>query len=356
MSMDRSRVDIDKDRAGSDTDILLSVCLRHREANFADPFHEEWWLDAATNGQFDIIEIRHGGILRLRMPIHISKRLCFNCIDMPVYTRTLHPILYLPPSKPFKHAQNIRHLIEELVQKLPKHDSIRVRLGPDDETAFGFSLVDFTCEEQFTFRVPYPSDLGAIWKNCDQKTRNVIRSAQHGVSIEYGYDFAEFMRLSLLNRPEKENIHNFKTMERIFDAARIRNQALIVSARNDADQTVGAVILVWGSSNAYFWQSARDPACGIGGVNALLLWKSIEFADRMGLTFDFDGYGSVKSAKFLAGFGLPPVARVEVSRKTIPYKCFDVFQQTAPYILLKSAKDQRTKERMLKRVTSTPAL
>ncbi|MFS3134104.1 hypothetical protein ACLRDC_01830 [Gluconacetobacter sacchari] len=42
----------------------------------------------------------------------------------------------------------------------------------------------------------------------------------------------------------------------------------------------------------------------------------------MGLTFDFDSYGSVRSAKFLAGFGLPPLARVEVSRQIASYKLF----------------------------------
>ncbi|GBQ28318.1 hypothetical protein AA12717_2921 [Gluconacetobacter sacchari DSM 12717] len=149
--------------------------------------------------------------------------------------------------------------------------------------------------------------------------RNAIRSAQKLVTVTYGFDFAEFVRISLLNRAKDENRNDFEAMERIFDAASARKQAVIVTARTDDGKGVAAVMIVWGGANAYFWQSARDPSCGIGGVNALRLWTSIELAGRMGLTFDFDSYGSVKSAKFLAGFGLPPLARVEVSRQIASY-------------------------------------
>ncbi|GBR05437.1 hypothetical protein AA21952_1728 [Acetobacter oeni LMG 21952] len=113
-------------------------------------------------------------------------------------------------------------------------------------------------------------------------------------------------------------------MERIFRAARDRNQATILTARNEAGVSVASAIIVWGSEYAYFWQSARNPACGIGGVNALLLWKAVEMASGMGLSFDFDSYGSTKSAKFLASFGLPPIIRTEVSRQTVPYKLFKI--------------------------------
>ncbi|MBB2170957.1 GNAT family N-acetyltransferase [Gluconacetobacter asukensis] len=334
MSINLPRALFNGNKENTDPDILFSVCLGPRNAKHPDPFNEEWWMDAATNGNFEILEIRHAGVLRLSMPLFLSKRMGFTCIGMPIYTRTLGPTFYLPPSKPFKHAQNVRNLIEELVGRLPRHDSIRIRLPPGDESTFGFSLQDFSCEEQFTFRVPYPSDIQAIWKNCDQKTRNVIRSAQQQVSVEYGYDFSDFVRLSLLNKSEKENKNDFQTMERIFNAARARNQAVIVTARNRDGKSVAAVIIVWGAVNAYFWQSARDLSCGVGGVNALLLWKSIELADRMGLTFDFDSYGSVSSAKFLAGFGLSPLVRTEVSRQIVPYKLFKL----ANGMMLKRAK------------------
>lgn len=334
MTIDLSRAELDGNKANFESDILSSICLGPKNAKHPDPFNEEWWMDAATDGNFEIIEIRHDGVLRLSMPVFLSKRFGFTCIGMPIYTRTLGPTFYLPLSKPFKHAQNVRNLIEELVGRLPRHDSIRIRLPPDDESAFGFSLQDFDCEGKFTFRVPYPSDIQGIWKNCDQKTRNIIRSAQKLVSIDYGYDFSDFVRLSLLNKSEKENMNDFRTMERIFRAAEARNQAVIITARNREGKSVAAATIVWGAVNAYFWQTARDLSCGIGGVNALLLWKSIELVDRMGLTFDFDSYGSVSSAKFLAGFGLAPLVRTEVSRQVLPYKLFKL----ANGVMLRRAK------------------
>ncbi len=281
-------------------------------------------MDAATDGRYEIIEVKNCDSVSLHMPIFRKKRFLFTCIGMPAYTRTLGPVLSLPPSKPFKRMQNIRNLVDDFVQKLPEHDSIRLRLPPGDETVFGFALLDFNCEELFTFRVPQDVDIEDVWKNCDQKTRNVIRSAGRKVCIKEEGDFSEFRKLSLINNPEEKNTNDFRIMENIYNAARLRNQSTILIASNESGKNIAASIIVWGSEYAYFWQSARDPACGVGGVNALLLWSAIQMASEMGLGFDFDSFGSAKSAKFLASFGLPPVVRTEVARQSAPYKLFKV--------------------------------
>ncbi|MFS3134105.1 hypothetical protein ACLRDC_01835 [Gluconacetobacter sacchari] len=235
-------------------------------------------MDAATNGRFDIIEICRDGVLRVSMPIFVSRRLGFTCISMPVYTRTLGPRFYLPPSKPFKRAQTVRNLTEELVGRLPRHDSIRIRLAPGDESVFGFSLLDFNCDQLFTFRVPCSSDLDTVWKNCDQKN---AQCDPVGAEAGYGYLWIRFRGIRAdiaAEQGERREQERFRGDGAHFRCGQRQETG---GHRDGADRR-------WkgrrgrhdrmGGANAYFWQSARDPSCGIGGVNALRLWTSIELA------------------------------------------------------------------------------
>ena len=80
-------------------------------------FHQEWWLNAATDGHYDLIEVKKDGLVIGDLAIFMQTHLGMKIITRPPYTRTLGPRLFLPPSKPFRRAQNIRNTISELVKK-----------------------------------------------------------------------------------------------------------------------------------------------------------------------------------------------------------------------------------------------
>jgi len=290
-------------------------------------FHSDWWLDAASGGTYDRVEYKRDGILLGTLPFVVSRELGFRRIGVPNYTRTLGPQLFLPPSKPFKRLQNIRHVVAGLVKALPRYDSLRMMLDPDDLTPFGFQMAGFGVEQGFTFRISPEEVIADVWRDSDQKTRNLIRTAERRLEVVQEASLATYIHLSIIERADDgENRHDFETMERIFQACLDRGQGVVLVARDD-DCPVAAAVLVWGDRTLYFWQSARDREAGHGGANALLVWRALELAHSKGLIMDFDSYGSEGSARLLASFGRPAVARPEIVRQGYAYRTVKLSNQ-----------------------------
>nr|WP_237442523.1 GNAT family N-acetyltransferase [Saccharibacter sp. 17.LH.SD] len=236
---------------------------------------------------------------------------------MPKYTRTLGPYLSLPQSKTFRREQNIRHVVEDIVARLPKHHGVRFFLDPDNDSAFAFKLSGFQVNQDFTFRVARDQTLNDVWQGCDQKTRNLIRTAEKKLVVRYEEDIETFIELS--RKEVRHNSHDFPLLRRLFYEAHKRGQATILNAY-ECDDLVSSAIVLWDNNVLYYWQSARSSQSRMPGRNMLLIWKAIEIAKKRDLIFDFDGFGSVRSAKMLASFGQKPVIRPEVVFESPLYK------------------------------------
>jgi hypothetical protein len=274
-------------------------------------FQEDWWLEAASRGRIQKVEVRWDGRPVGSLSFLPARRYGIRHLIMPPYTRTLGPVFDLPASNAFRHGQNIRRVTEALVKQMPPHDYFHQTLDPRDESPMAFSLIGFRVVQCFTFVMPAARPCEDVWRGCDQKTRNTIKTASQRYHVVESSDFGQFVALSLAEHAKPDNIHDFELLEGIFQACVQRGCATILLAQDDMGAVAGAVVLVRGRDTLYFWLSARSRSAP-GGANALLLWKSIELAHRLGLSFDCDGYSSVAAAKFLASFGEPPRPRVEI--------------------------------------------
>lgn len=72
--------------------------VQERNASSYDPltptiFHEDWWLDAATGGNFDVAEVTVSGRKVGRLPFHVRSRLGLRIMNMPSLTYFLGPAI-----------------------------------------------------------------------------------------------------------------------------------------------------------------------------------------------------------------------------------------------------------------------
>lgn len=286
-------------------------------------FMEEWWLDCVTEGKIEFINYSHGNKLNINLPIYKTKNLGMTGIVMPPYTRTLSPQFNIPESKPFKKGQNIRRLVDGLVQNMPSYSNFRLSFDPDDETLFAFELEGFNISNQSTFQYDFNVNLEEIWNNLDQKTRNLIRTTDKLLEIRIENSIDYFIFLSKKQRNLKST-HNYKLLEEICRECLLRDQLATIVAYN-GNIPVAASVVIWGENIMYFWQSARDTSFSYAGANSLLIWECIKLASSMEKILDFDGYGSVSSAKFLASFGLDPIIRPVIYKYT---PCYGIMKET----------------------------
>ena len=284
-------------------------------------FQQDWWLEAASLGRFETVEVRWDAIIVALLSYMPRKRLgFFSDLSMPPFTRTLGPILTLPPSSPTTRMMNMRRVVGELVAKLPPHDRFHQLLDPCDPTAFGFALAGCAVGQNFTFRIPPDARTKFLFAAINSATRRLIKAGSKKFALELHCDLDQFLRVASSDRlpnGQRNSFQDFGPLQSLFEACIARNQTMILTVVDQSGVDLASVILVWGSGILYYWLPQRDRERSSGGANAFLLWKSVEFALGKSLTFDFDGYASLGAARFLSSFGIPHMVRPSVVHRSL---------------------------------------
>lgn len=269
-------------------------------------FQEDWWLQAASNGAIETISVHWGGCDVASLSFTRKERpFGVRSLVMPPYTRTLGPVLNLPPSMPAPRCANLRRVAREIMLGLPRHDHFSLRLDCEDETAFAFALAGCAIGQQFTFRVAADADPSRLLEQVDRSTARLIRAASRRLRLHEHADFDRFVDVAYRHHPGERNSHDFQALKRLFVACTQRRQAIILGLTDAQGHDVASVLLVWGYGTLYYLVPHRDRERSGGDANALLLWSAMEFALDRGLVFDVDGYHSAGTASFLSSFGFP---------------------------------------------------
>ena len=269
-------------------------------------FQEPWWLQASSGGAVETITINWGGSDVASLSLLRKERLLgIRSLVMPPYTRTLGPVLSLPPSTPSRYNANLRRVAAEIMLKLPRHDHFSLRVDHEDEIAFAFALAGCSVSEQFTFRVEADADPVKLMECADRSTARLIRTARRRLKLQEHADFDRFVDLAYRHHPAGRNSHDFQALERLFAASNGRGQAIILGLTDMQGHDVASVLLVWGHGVLHYLAPHRDRERSGGDANALLLWSAMELALSRGLAFDLDGYHSAGTASFLSSFGFP---------------------------------------------------
>jgi len=275
-------------------------------------FQQSWWLQASAGDDLEQVSTLWDGKVVATLSFVRRRQFGFRLLNMPPYTHTQGPELYLPPSKPAKAARNLRRVVKELIEQLPSHDRFHLFLDPTDKSAFPFAMAGCHIVQDFTFRLNAGQNPDQHWENMDQKTRNLVRTAGKSLQIRQHADMEAFLEMCDRERGAA-NRHNVNALRRLGSAAIKRGQAVILTAEDESGQAVASAILVWDDAVVYYWQSSRNPACNHPGANNLLVWESMKFALQHGRTFDMDGFASEGSARFAAKFSMDPIVRASVA-------------------------------------------
>jgi hypothetical protein len=277
-------------------------------------FQEDWWLTAA--GNVDWIKVNWEGMQVAALPFVRRRLFGLRVLGMPFYTRTLGPILSLPPSKYPQERKNLQRVIRQIVDRLPPHDRFFHLLSPFDRSAFAFSLAGCTVGEHYTFRIDATAEIEAVWNNIHPAKRRLIRSAEGQLTVSDDLVIEQLISMLYEDRPHMD-VHEVAALRRIYAACHERGQAKILAVRNIEGAAVAAVALIWDHRTTHFWVPVRRRALTGGKENCLLLWQSIKFALSRDLDFDFDGYLSRASAEFLSSFGAQLFVRPAITSSSL---------------------------------------
>ncbi len=292
-------------------------------------FHEPWWLDIATDGNWQMAKVARGGEIVGELPYWLRRRGIFRLSDMPPLTRTLGPALKPVDGDPHKTLIHRLEITSELIEQLPALDSFYQICDPRTVDGLAFGLSGYTITTRYTFQFDGDGNIDEIWKGLRGKTRNLIRTAQKCFRvkpIETPDEFGRFYE-SNLTRRGRSNVYGTDVMQRLVTAFVERQSGYLLGAYAPDGQLVAAIAIACDRLSAYFLLSSRLPDSHSGSIS-LLVWAAIEDAMRCGLTFDFDGIPSPATFRFLTGFNASLRQRLAVERSTVVCSVARAFRRT----------------------------
>ncbi len=277
-------------------------------------FHEEWWLNAATNGHWDRVTVERDGVVVASMPFVLRNRFALRLLTMPPYSRTLGPLFAGIPTKPAQKLATQVDLLRKLIAKAPKHDRFEVTLPPDSDLTLAFVTCSYAVTNTFTFIWNGTPPADRVWREMQPKTRRKIHACAKRLHAERHTDIDRYNRMSALEHGRHlANHDNFGAIENIFQACLHRKRGIVLSAVDEDGKDVAVSVLVWGCGVLYNLLAARHPEEAGPGANSFLLWEAMHIARQKGLIYDSDGVYSPHAAVFYSRFGLTPKIRPSVN-------------------------------------------
>ncbi len=277
-------------------------------------FHQPWWLNIATRGQHQVVEVKRDGRVVGRLAFHIGKRYGHTVCLMPPLTHFLGPAIdegVGGANARFLQRMTITH---ELLAQLPSIAYFKQKLHRGVADTLPFQMAGYQSSVQFTHEIA-PQPEPDIWQALRDKTRNMVRKARRAMVCETLDDPDAFIRLYVKNLEAKNvpSAIDLSTCRDLIAACLARNCGRIHVARLPDGAVAAAIFFAWDQTAGYYLLSTRTPNSG-NSANTLILWEAIRVVTSRGLIFDFDGVGSAGAVLFFAGFGAVVQPRYIVSR------------------------------------------
>lgn len=289
-------------------------------------FHEGWWLDLATDGRFEEVEVRDGGRTVGLLPFRKRSIAGLAYCDMPPLAHFMGPATEGDATRPSGRLRRDA-ITRELMGKLPKGLGFRQKLHRGIDDVLVFQEERYSTSVQFTLEIPRAAP-DRLWAQLRDKTRNAIRGNMRRFEEASPIDPQEFARAYRTSHVEKHGVCHYdeRQLSRLCSTFVERGRGRLIGISDKEGGLRAAVAIIWDATSAYYFLSLRTPRSDNGDISRLL-WEGILAAHRQGLIFDFGGVGTNGSRVFFNGFGGAFVPRYVVNRTIAP---LTIFRALAP--------------------------
>jgi len=283
-------------------------------------FHESWWLQAATSGSYEQVEVSDGCHVVGRFPYAVWQVPGRRFSGLPTLTHVLGPAICEGEGSANTRFLRRYTITRELIAKLPKLYRFRQRLHAGFQDALSFQAEGFQTGVQFNFEIA-PQPQAEAWNKLRNKTRNVIRRAQEDLNVSELTDVDEFLKFYESNLAERgrHKLEAKHEVTAVCAAALQRGAGKILCTRDLQQRLTAATFLASDAKTAYYLMSTRKPDAGNGDIS-LLIWTAICLCGEKNLKFDFDGIAQEGAVLLYAGFGGQPTPRYIVAKDSKNFK------------------------------------
>lgn len=256
-------------------------------------FHTSWWLEA-TGSQLEILGGRNAaGVLVAGIPLPSKRRFGMRLLHTPRLTPYLGPVFDLSSvcSIAAQYAL-MRDGGEVLARAVSGFDSLDYDLAPMCPDLQGFLWAGYSVWAGYTYWLEAGTDLATILSSMPQKTRNKLaRAERSGITVEQSDNFEAFFHLvrKSFARQHMPLPYDPALPQRLWSAARSRQQANLYLARTPSGNLAAGALIVHDQRNSYYLMGGDDEEFRALGVGNLVQWHAMRQALGAGRSYDFEG-------------------------------------------------------------------
>lgn len=268
-------------------------------------FEQPWWLDATAPNTWDAVEIEEDGRVVARLPFTIHQRFGLRVLSQPPLTQTLGFCIASTPASRAKQSSREHHLVNKLIDGLPKHDVFQQNFHSNVTDWLPFYWRGFEQTTRYSFVHDDISDIESVLKAMDKAARNTSRKAERSITVVSSNTVEEVLDMAELTfkRQGLRLPYSRELLERIDDAAKMNGHRAALYGVDDAGRIHSAAYVVGDERRAYLLASGVDPEVRHSGSGNLVTLAAIRAAANFSAVFDFEGSMIAPIAKFYRSFG-----------------------------------------------------
>jgi lipid II:glycine glycyltransferase (peptidoglycan interpeptide bridge formation enzyme) len=285
-------------------------------------FHQPWWLDAVSGGNWNEATVTSGGAVIARLPYVKKRILGVPGIGMPPLTYVLGPQLPVFRGDMEGRFSKRRALLTELIAQLPEHKYFNQICDSSLKDALPFYALGYDSALKYTLRLAPAASPELMMQRMRKQIRYDIRKAEQTLSVRLDLGIDEFCHFYNVctqannkiwwSRRFARQADNLKI--RIYEACMRQGAGCLLAARDRTGVLRAAIMLVWGDGVMYYLLTAHDAKPEGAGSIKLLLWEGIKLAQQSAMIFDFHGLPRPGATNILTGFGGKVANRIAVTK------------------------------------------
>lgn len=267
-------------------------------------FNHTWWLDAVTDGDYDIMLVTAGDQIRASWVLWFDSEL--TQIRQPPLTQKLGILFGEPRGGSVKRQSEETRLAELMIDSLPDDWHLAQSFHENFTNWLPFFWKRFNQTTRYTYVLEDLSDTEKIWANMHGSLRTKIRKAKkEGIEIEETLDVERFYEVNSksFERQGVQIPYSLEMVAKIDAAARAHGGCRITVAKDSLGRDHAGDFLVYDEQCAISLLGGADTELRSSGAKPLIQWESILHAADVTSRFDFEGSMMQKIEPYVRYFG-----------------------------------------------------
>jgi len=286
--------------------------IANKEGNI---FNTLEWLNIFKNNikLFGIYE--NDGKLICGFSLFKDKKFGLNIYKNPPFTPCVGPFFQKPNN--IEKERKIILLLANCTNNLPSA-IISFSLNKNIDDVIPFIWKKFKTTPRYTYIINLDNPEKIFARMSKNRRNDINKATKDGLIVKKTSDFSMVKRLILKTfLRQKKKINQLLLDKILFNFANDNNSFAFITFKNK--KPIATTFCIYDKNTAYYLLGGYDYKNKHHGAGALCLWKSIEYAQKIGLEyFDFEGSIVPQIEKYFRGFGGKLISYFRISKAKLP--------------------------------------